>query len=85
MIPTDEEGWRRTAKCLLNCVEKQFWQMAERRRHYNKCHVSVSKELKNSRGSGSGSEGGTEMSTRVHQSNELSLSVVRRGWSGVDG
>lgn len=58
------------AKCLLDCVGKQFWQMAERRRHYSKCHVSASKELENRRAAHGG---GKEMSTRVHQSNELSL------------
>lgn len=60
----------RVAKCLLDCVGKQFWQMAERRRHYSKCHVSESKELENRRAAHGG---GKEMSTRVHQSNELSL------------
>lgn len=72
MIPTTTSlEWEfRVAKCLLDCVGKQFWQMAERRRHYSKCHVSASKELENRRAAHGG---GKEMSTRVHQSNELSL------------
>lgn len=43
----------------------------------HKCHMSASKELENRR---IAHGGGTEMSTRVHQSNELSLSMILREW-----